>query len=254
MENRLGLGCISIVLCGFFLSFAAAANEEGNSSTSIILIIIGVAAAAVPWIIAGSRNRDKDQSYKVDREQAISNFIPSSNSVVAESLPSRNSQDAVFIYISGFGVFSGGKFPLCKYIITEEEVLFLAIAKESTHQLLGRIPLRNIISHGVRDQSKWVAKGDPGAVIVAGAVGLASKVPQRMGEFVLTINFVDETGYDREAVFMALTPVAFETLRMHLKVAHSDDERDRMPCPSCAELIKRDAKKCRFCGAALAVC
>jgi len=26
------------------------------------------------------------------------------------------------------------------------------------------------------------------------------------------------------------------------------EEKDRIPCPECAEMIKKDAKKCYFCG------
>jgi len=26
------------------------------------------------------------------------------------------------------------------------------------------------------------------------------------------------------------------------------EEKDRIPCPECAEMIKKDAKKCHFCG------
>jgi len=27
-----------------------------------------------------------------------------------------------------------------------------------------------------------------------------------------------------------------------------NEEKDRIPCPKCAEMIKKDAKTCRFCG------
>ena len=164
-----------------------------------------------------------------------------------EADPYQNSAGASFAdYVGGFPSDSGGV-RCCQYLVTKNEYIFYC----DPNKRFGVVPRDGILEIEILSEAAFTKKIELGALVVMGPLGLGAQSTERHDVYYLVVRFKDDNGKEYKIVFRSSDTDSFnaiEEYRLEYRERLAQSERK---CPFCAEIIKAEALKCRFCGSEL---
>ncbi|CAN5247001.1 hypothetical protein BH18ACI2_BH18ACI2_14060 [soil metagenome] len=138
---------------------------------------------------------------------------------------------------------------------SERDFIFIA-RNYYTHRgiELDRIPRDSVNQIIVDNKSQITQRLTATRIIALGVFSLAAPKKRKIEEFCLVIDWDDNNGMRQNSVFefsgsncMALANQAANKLKEYTRVKLERLKSNEKKCPQCAEVIKAEAKLCRFC-------
>jgi len=138
--------------------------------------------------------------------------------------------------------------------ITDDNFIFISGFGDE----LGRIPRDSINQITFSDKSQISQRLTVTRMLTLGVFSLAAPKKKKQKEFCVIIDWDDENSEKQNSVFEfsgmmsdTLANQATNTLNQYKKSKVQRLKFDEKKCPYCAEIIKKEAKICKFCNSKL---
>ena len=198
----------------------------------IIIIVIGVAQA--------KEQKVKEESQKQRRNEKLQELKPTARTSVGK-------------YLAGLPNVGQSAFEIDCVVVGDQFLFLDGIGRE-----LDKIPRDSINQIIVDDKSQITQRLTVPRIMALGVFAFAAPLAQKHKTFCLVIDWDDDKGINQNTVFEfegessnAQANAAANLLRRHTNPKTERVKPNERKCPFCAEIIKREAKICRFCRSEL---
>ena len=152
-------------------------------------------------------------------------------------------------YTAGFDSHLNYEHVVC--VVTETNFVFM----KQLGGVFGEIPRNSIINIILEDKSLVTQRLTATRLLALGVFSLAAPKKKKHKEYCVIIDWEDSNYENQNAVFefsgLACQEIATEfsnILKKNKRTKVQMIKPDEQKCPSCAEIIKKEAKVCRYCS------
>lgn len=229
-------GCLVILLPILTLSAISGIMEDLEPRIYWPMAIVGVLGTAA----AAVHLRRTSIEEKTERE--------SNRAWLSHFGHVQKSEEGFATYLTGFQDFHGGEV-IASYVVTKEQVVFYETGGKNCK--IGTIGRDSVKNFQINDHSQITKKIEVGAIVLFGPLALAMQSDEVQNRYYLILDEVDEKGRARRILFRGVSVSQLNSLASDLSPFRDRLSESEKVCPFCAEKIKREAVKCRFCGSTL---
>lgn len=159
--------------------------------------------------------------------------------------------------IHNFGALVSG-FPICAagevwtgVLVTTDSFILYANTEEHDFKQIGAMRRTALKNTEISDHSQITKRIEMGALIVFGPLGLGAQKTEHHDKFYFIIDWEDNVGQVQRLLVRNKSIDSFNLFSEHILSFEHKLTGNEKTCPFCAEVIKAQAMKCRFCGSDL---